>query len=311
MKQKTKILVLFPMWQRPEVTGICLEQMRNFIAYNKSYEIIMYFVLSPEDPTIGELNTQLKKHFGDYKNKYLHLYKNLPLGEKMNSAVKGLMNIKFDYLFNTGSDDLIHEKTLELYKEAIKNKVPVFGINNSYAFGNEKNVLALGYKPGPMVIGAPRMVHKSVLKTVTEKETFYKDDANRGMDTFSRVTMAKYGYLEQQIDSGTFPYVVDIKSPTNINSYEDLNLSYISRNVGPEMIKDNYPKIWDKIKNGFIVESYTKGKLYPFIETRNGKLLMLQWNAETSKGLKMGIFKEVEKEQKDFTTKELKHITTK
>ena len=50
----------------------------------------------------------------------------------------------------------------------------------------------------------------------------YKDDLCSGMDTFSAHRMRTCGHLQTVVDPGEFPYIVDIKSDVNINSFEKI-----------------------------------------------------------------------------------------
>jgi hypothetical protein len=74
-------------------------------------------------------------------------------------------------------------------------------------------------------IGAGRMIHYSILKWFFDQSyPMYEPGLNRGLDTSSAMTIKR---LLAQVDivaqSGDFPYIVDIKTDTNINTMFEIS----------------------------------------------------------------------------------------
>jgi len=151
-------------------------------------------------------------------------YPNLPVSDKMNAGIAYVhKHYEYDYLMNFGSDDLIHPDIEELYKPYFNKQFKLFGINTLYFhdLATGDTIFFDTYNTNGS-IGAGRMIHRSVIDWfVFETIPLYEHGLNCGLDTSSAMNIKRNLHLyDVIIDSGEFPYIVDIKTDTNINLYE-------------------------------------------------------------------------------------------
>lgn len=210
-----KILTLIPVFKRPEVLKICLDGLKSF-AKSVTWDFEAVFVLSPDDPDF-KTNQKMVKKYG-YKAVY---FPNLPVANKMNAGIFwAVKNLKFDYLMNLGSDDLVHLEIETLYRPYFEKNHRFFGINSLYFYElkTQKTMFFHTYNTNGS-IGAGRMIHYSILKSFYDQAyPIYEPGVNAGLDGSSAMSIKRVmNEIDVIIDSGTFPYVVDIKTNTNIN----------------------------------------------------------------------------------------------
>lgn len=210
-----KVVILIPVYKRPEVLKLCLKSLALFIQ-RVSWEIQVVCLLSPEDKYLKENEKRVKSH--GFKAIY---FKNLPVSDKMNAGIAWIYkNLRFDYLMNFGSDDLIHPKIEALYEPFVQKTTPLFGVNSLYFHElNEKKTLFFHTYNFTGSIGAGRMIHFSVIdRIMKEKVPIYEPGLDSGLDTSSAMMIKRMtGVVDVGIECGTFPYIVDIKTTTNIN----------------------------------------------------------------------------------------------
>ena len=230
------ILVLVPIWQRPEILNIWAMSMQNF----QSDEVTVLCILSREDPDFDQnLNTVCRNDFS------YCLFKNKPLGEKLNAGIEyALENFQFDYLMNLGSDDLIHPALLALYKN-VESKF--FGLEKVYFFNKLTKELAI---TKPYLWGAGRMIHRDILSAIQKQGGFlYESKYARGLDcnSIDRIKdMLNVDYI--RLNTNDFPYIVDIKSEVGINDFH-LMLKMCDT-TDQDVLKRFYPKNITKLLYG-------------------------------------------------------------
>lgn len=235
-----KVLIVIPVYKRPEVLQLCLIGLKKLREMVKSWVIAPVFILSPEDEHM-KTNEKLVKSAG-FKVVY---FKNLPVSDKLNAGIRYCWeHYDFDYLMNLGSDDLIHPQIEQLYAPYLEKNVHFFGINTLYFwdFNNEKVIYFDTYNTNGS-IGAARMIHKSIIDWFMVNEfPLYEPGINSGMDCNSAMNIKRnMGEVDVIVESGKFPYVVDVKTDTNIN-----HMMYIEareRNITPSdlsFIKQHY-----------------------------------------------------------------------
>ena len=203
------------MWKRPEVVEICLRNF-SYFAENCGHDIITLAILCPYDPDLKKLEQICRKWSVN-----ICYSPNLPLGRKMNAGINyALRRFEWDYLMNFGSDDLIHPSLFELYKAYFELYEPLFGVDSLYFYDlkTDKTLFFKCYTDG-LAVGAGRMIHRSVFDKLKENRIeLYDNFAERGLDGCSSRRMKGYlGIYDTVISCGDFPYIVDIKTDTNIN----------------------------------------------------------------------------------------------
>lgn len=209
------ILILIPLWKRPEIVKAVFKNLWRF-KKEVSWTVEVLAIISPEDPSARHLEA-LCNDFNVEKC----WFKNDPLGRKLNAGINyALKKFDFDYLMNFGSDDLIHPKIEQLYELYIKNEIKLFGIDSLY-FTDLKKTFYFKCYTDNFAVGAARMIHKSIFEKLKVKGTgLYSDHINRGCDGDSSVRIKTFFNISDVvIKAGEFPYLVDIKTNTNINHF--------------------------------------------------------------------------------------------
>jgi hypothetical protein len=215
-----KIVILLPCWGRSKVTRMVLANITNVITQVKDkVDISVLCIISPEDPQ----RSALLKITSAEKKFHVVFFENYPLGRKHNAGINyALEQLTFDYLMNLGSDDLVHPMLIDFYMPHIKNKEPFFGINNLYFIQNrsKKTILYRTYNDH-RAIGAGRMIHVSVLQEMKKQYVnLYHDEFCRGLDCSSSNRIKEEVQVNELVlDAGSFPFIVDIKTETNINDF--------------------------------------------------------------------------------------------
>jgi hypothetical protein len=226
-----KILILVPIWQRPEVTKLWTDGMKWF----KTENISILTILSHEDKFFNENLDLIHKYSFDYC-----IFFNNPLGRKLNAGIEyALENFDFDYLMNLGSDDLIHPGILCLYDVLMKNREQFFGLDKVYFYDKLTRRLALSK---PMLWGAGRMINRDLLDMMKNKKEFiYNNGFNRGLDCNSiEKIKTLLGIDYKQVETNDFPYLVDIKTETGLNDFT-LQLRFCDL-VDSNILRQYYPE---------------------------------------------------------------------
>ena len=222
-----RILLLTPVFGRPEITKIWAKNVwiKDVLA-----------VLSPEDKHI-EAN---KKIIFDFERCSAVLYKNNPLGEKMNEAVKwAYHNADFDYLMNLDSDGILHKGILDLYK-------PLFDAGSQF-FGPDK-VYFIDYKTKKIRISKPnfwcsgRVISRKIIEKLLKMgENLYYNEDNRGLDARSvekveRLTLERF----EHVKTNDIPYILDIKTWHSLNDFNFIQ--NLSEDCDQDIIRRYFPK---------------------------------------------------------------------
>ena len=224
-----KILILIPLWKRPEIWRIVC---RNLLAFRKSvnWDIQILTVISPEDPDMKQLKRDCRVTGVD-----ICYYSNHPVGRKMNAGVNyALHHYEFDYLMNFGSDDLIHPAIEKLYQPYFNCGCKFFGIDSLY-FHNyySKETFCFKLYTDGLACGAGRMIHRTILERMYALDVpLYDNCQERSCDSKSSDRIRQYARITDTIvPSGEFPYIVDIKTNTNINhiSFIELHQTQITK----------------------------------------------------------------------------------
>ena len=236
------ILILIPVWKRPEIFRICAENLVWF-SHKVKHRIRVLVIMSPEDPKLDKLFKIVTRNGFDFC-----YVPNLPVSDKLNEGIRHAMeNYTFDYLMNFGSDDLIHPDILNLYDKHMEKNTPVFGINNLYFYNrSDRTVIHYHTYNNLRAIGAGRMINHHVVRVMLQKKMpLYEPGLNRGLDNNSiRRIIATLYVRDVVLDAGRFPYIVDIKSGENINGFSPL-LKLTNRifYVKPKVLKKEFAHV--------------------------------------------------------------------
>lgn len=211
-----RILLLIPVWKRPEILQIFLYHLRGTMP--DYCEVMPLFILSPEDPDRQKIEYLIGRAPRCYAD-------NQPLGAKMNAGLTHARQYEWNYLMNIGSDNVFTYRLWDLYESYFLDRRPFFGINDCYFYDqeNERALFVSDYTTGaddmPMPIGAGRCIRRDLIQGITE---LYRPHFNWGMDGSSAWTLQQAGWLPEVVPTDREPVMLDIKTRTNLTQWEEL-----------------------------------------------------------------------------------------
>lgn len=212
-----EITIVIPCWGRYDIFNLVAKQLTKVRSIVTKYKINVVACISVEDLERVWLSSICREN-----DINVFMFSNNQLGAKHNQLIKKAFELypQTDYIMNLGSDDLIHESLFELYNGYINNNIEYFGIDTCYFYNYfTKETIRLRYNLKPNVIGAGRMLHRSIFNKV---QNIYTDTCNSALDSNSSNHIINAGFKRQRINVDDFPYIVDIKASTNINSFQSL-----------------------------------------------------------------------------------------
>ena len=206
----TKIVILIPVWGRPNIFDLCARSVRRAIDLTTWLDIEVMAVISPEDKHVNRLKSIASKQGFD-----ICLYKNKALGEKINAGISAL-EPGYDYLMGLGSDNLISPKLFDLYRGLIRKKHPLFGVGD-YLIYDQETGRGIDFSLYRTITGAGRMIHRELLESMGG--TLYSDRCVRGLDGNSMSRIVNRTRMTPRRLATKQTLIVDIKSDTNINAF--------------------------------------------------------------------------------------------
>ena len=155
-----KIRIFVTVWQRPEITKLCLEGIRRLQKYKPEWDIEPLFVVS-EDWAEEWCEEERVDHIW---------VENDPLGRKMNLGVEAVMELDFTHLMFFNSDTIVANELLDVYQPYLEGKEKVFdqvieffGIDKVHFIDREgKRAKLVDYDL--TICGAAKVVSKDFLK---------------------------------------------------------------------------------------------------------------------------------------------------
>lgn len=220
-----KILLLIAAWQRRDVAVICY----TGVARLQGHAALWGFDLEVCIITSNLLDYDLAKRFGFR----VVQAPNKPLGAKMNAGVKeALASFDFSHLMQLGSDDLLAKPFFcrrlngsPGIFEHLESKTPFFGLSELITYNTETGENK--YSHIPTGFGAGRFIRRDIIeKTVSVLGYLWTPEKNKGLDFDSESNISKcYSFHEVRLktvyNQGK-ALCVDLKSPVNIHSFEDI-----------------------------------------------------------------------------------------
>ena len=212
-----RIALLITTHERPEITDICFQGVHRgmYLFDALGLKLIPYIAVS-DTP-----NLDVAKAY-DFN---ILLTKNEQIGRKHNELLAHAMTDNWQYMMQLGSDDLITDAGwLRLAACIVENRL-AFGFSSVYYW--KYNSAEIKYYSGKLVFGAGRTLRRDVIEnTLNVFNTFWPDHQIRGLDgasasRFSRAWQIKNGF-PLKIISMPAANIIDIKSATNINSWESV-----------------------------------------------------------------------------------------
>lgn len=236
-----KILILIPIWKRPEITEICFSGLDRLRSYRPNVEVLA--VISEEE-YIGRCNA----HNIEYT-----FFENQPLGRKKNHGLKVALTKEWDYLMELNSDDLIKNELLDIYDNfsddylaignfcfldsktlelrQLKSKT-AYGIGRRYSRKAVQSCemttvnvnVSCVTNTDALNAGDKKQIDTRIAEdlekigyvSIQEKGVrMWNDFASAGMDNYSNLILQSNGFKCRQIVTEK-PLAVDIKSDVNI-----------------------------------------------------------------------------------------------
>ena len=249
-----KLALITTIWKRPELTKIVLD-------YYKQFPNLELICVGSE----GEKSKQLAKgwHYVEYKN--------YPVSEKHNQALKKAKELNVDAVVLIGSDELMSKELFEFYQTLTPNEKVVHGFADSHIFDCKSGKLYYyrGYKTAQSV-GTGRFFSKFVLDKCNWQ--LWGNNLNRGLDSNCTDRLKKIGIFEKIYKlSDIDGFFVDVKHEENITSFKALSFWLKEINIEVMAKKINKTKEIQELAPAVEVKAIEidKNKKYVFIS--NGK----------------------------------------
>ena len=304
--KKTKISILLPVWERPEVFAIVMRQLERFTNSNKAYDFLVFFIVSNNDSFLFQ-NLSLINNSG--LNFKTFEFSNHSLGQKLNFGIEKINELEYDFIMNLGSDDLLHSDLLKLYEPYLNSAI--IGIDSCVFCQDSKNILNLKYYNKDRAVGAGRLISKKVIDTILNaNDTLYSKHLSRGLDADSAMKMQNYGFSELVLSTDK-PLIIDIKSDVNINSFENIAKHYNFDKISFEVLKQYYDAtIINSIEKGFTTAKIMETNQVELYDVYLNKTRMYTINNETERAIMLGSLKHIEKPKPEQpeAEKELKPV---
>lgn len=214
-----KIMLLIPIYKRPEVLRFILENF-NLPEKGLKIELFFVFIISKEDKyfdtNLETVTNFLKSH--DVGGIVVE-YANLPVSDKQNMGIQAALSHDWEYLMNLGSDNILSNDYWRTFYPHLRNEADVVQMKNVVFYDciTDKYVEAVCN-----LVGAGRLIRRELVETTIEEiGYFYTPGFNSGMDTISMrnfTTANRYAKIKTIEGS----YCLDIKTTTNINMYDEI-----------------------------------------------------------------------------------------
>lgn len=148
-------------------------------------------------------------------------YPNDPLSEKQEALIAS-MRMKFDYYLQIGSDDVFLEHGDKYYFDAIDKGVDYIGCRSVYFIepSSKRAVSVKQRKDGlNKVFGAGRLWSNEAVEKVLHDGYLWPQKKNNQLDLLSEKQFKANGIKIETFEE-SYPFVVDVKSDTNIWSFD-------------------------------------------------------------------------------------------
>ncbi len=201
-----KVHVLTALWKRPEITRICFEGIKRLGVEATAAISEESYIEMCEQYGINWVMVQ-----------------NRPVGNKWNVGMEEALKKDWDYVMILGSDDIVSDYLLELYKP-LMGKYYMFGVDSCYFYHKGTIKKFSGYADKlNMSVGAGRMLHRSLVEDCKPLWPLQ----NRSLDGGSLRRIRSKGYDEHVISLGE-AVILDIKSDENLNAFDNLEGEIVS-----------------------------------------------------------------------------------
>lgn len=207
-----KDLFLIPVWKRPQIVRICLQNLLD-----QGQDNILAIASLPEDIALCE---SMGVHTIVHENK--------PLGKKWNAGLKAAIDKPWDNVITLGSDDLVKPALFEVYK--YYENVPALMLDKIIFVNSQTGGAELLRNSR---VGAGRRIKRSVIESMDYK--IWTDDLSKTLDRDSVTNMHLKGHASTTVHPN--PCLVGLKSDVNIWPW-GIWRQFTKRMVLSEALKD-------------------------------------------------------------------------
>lgn len=236
MSKRPTIVIISANYKRPEITELfVLGLLRLRRAISEDFPVVV----------VGEPHSMFKE-----ANIEFYAKENEPVSDKFNLALHHAMKHNPKHIMVLGSDDLIHD---EVFKDFInvKDNIDYLGFQWVYYYSLEpKSVGKIKQQMSSIIVGAGRTMSMDLLNRCKTTKLWSKP-MNRSLDNLMYSNLHPYIQTRYQHPG----YVIDIKSPENINNFDKWNLKYTDAPEGyvtgglSDEERQLLYKLKDKVKN--------------------------------------------------------------
>lgn len=151
------------------------------------------------------------------------MHENSPLGAKKNFGLKDLLEKRFDFMIELGSDDLLKNELFEHYKFDSH----VVSLNDFIVMNSEDGECRrITARDCPFGLG--RAISRQAVEAMILPDgnmKMWTPERNGGLDMNSRMRLSLSGFTEKRITTDE-PFAIDIKSEVNINPFSKMGTIY-------------------------------------------------------------------------------------
>lgn len=207
-----------PIWGRHDVLKLSLAGLAAMQSRwrAKGYDLNLYVAYT--DPT--DLNALLNYYGYPAGAK---ASPNEPLSDKHNALLSHILEFSSaDYFLQVGSDDVFLPEGDQLYFDAMDGGVHNVGCTSIYfmdAIKERAVEWVYDERDANKLFGAGRLFSREAVEIAFEDGGLWDRSANRSLDFISEDHLIDLGYRPERLNEEA-PYIVDIKSDTNIWSFD-------------------------------------------------------------------------------------------
>lgn len=227
-----KILIFTPVWKRLELTKLCYKGIHRFRKALKSSGIQSEVLIIGSEDEHEQLAAINKFNYIYVDNRYI--------GEKHNKGVMyALDNLEWDYLMQYSSDNFIKDEYATHINRAIENDTLFFGTDKNIKLDSKTNKQFDVFSWNGKAIGAGRIIHRDLLqKTYLKFGYIWQQRKKKALDNDSSVNIYNAtGVRCKSITDRDCPsLIIDVKSSTNINSFDGMYKTATKKYQQPKII---------------------------------------------------------------------------
>jgi hypothetical protein len=226
-----KILIFTPVWKRLELTKLCYKGIHRFRKALKANGIQSEVLIVGSEREHEKLAARNKFNYVYADNRYI--------GEKHNKGViHALNNLEWNYLMQYSSDNFIKDEYATYIKQAIEDNILFFGTDKNIKLDSKTNKQFDVFSWNGKVVGAGRIIHRDLLqKTYLKFSYIWQQRKKKALDNDSSVNIYNAtGVRCKSIIDRDYPaLIIDVKSNTNINSFDGIYKNAIKKYQQPKI----------------------------------------------------------------------------